>query len=175
MHTVITGLETLNRLLGRIAAWTAIIMVFAQISSIIMRYLFSYGVLWMQESVVYGHAIMFLLGAAFVLQTNAHVRVDIFYAQCSHRTQRIIDLIGMLLFVLPVSCAILWSSWPYVEQSWLTLEGSRQAGGIPAIFLLKTAILIFAVSLISQAIATSLKLIFGYKDLAWGNREKNND
>lgn len=162
---MIGAIERLNRALGRVAAYCALAMMLAQIFSVVARYVFSFGIISVQELVIYGHALIFLLGAAFVLQENGHVRVDVFYGMLSARSRRIIDLIGLLLFVLPVAVLVLWYSWPYVMRSWSTFEGSRQAGGLPAIFLLKSAILLFALSLALQAIVTALRLIRGEN---WG-------
>ncbi|CUJ00094.1 TRAP transporter small permease subunit [Cognatishimia activa] len=161
-------IEKTNRQLGRIAAYCAVVMMLAQVFSVVARYVFSYGIIAVQETVVYGHALMFLLGAAVVLQTNEHVRVDVFYGSVKPRTRYLIDLIGLIGFVLPVALLIGYYSWPYVARAWSTYEGSRQSGGLPAVFLLKTAILIFSASLSLQVIATVTKLLRGE---SW-NREK---
>lgn len=162
---VLETIERVNRGLGRFAAYCAIVMMLAQLFSVVARYVFSFGIIAVQETVVYGHALIFLLGAAFVLQENAHVRVDVFYEAMGERTRRIVNLIGLLFFVLPVAWVVLWYSYPYVVRSWSTFEGSRQSGGLPAIFLLKSAILIFGASLILQVIATVGRIIKGE---AWG-------
>lgn len=154
-------IEKTNRQLGRIAAYCAVLMMLAQVFSVVARYVFSYGIIAVQETVVYGHALMFLLGAAVVLQTNEHVRVDVFYGSVKPRTRYLIDLIGLIGFVLPVALLIGYYSWPYVARAWSTFEGSRQSGGLPAVFLLKTAILIFSASLSLQVIATVAKLLRG--------------
>lgn len=162
------GLQTIdqvNRWLGRIAAYCALGMMLAQAFSVVARYVFSYGIISVQESVVYGHALIFLLGSAFVLGENGHVRVDVFYAVARARTRRIIDLVGLIGFVLPVAAVVLWYSWPYVARSWSVLEGSRQAGGLPAVFLLKTAMLVFALSILLQVVATVTRLLRGE---TWG-------
>lgn len=168
---MIAAVERMNLILARIAAYCAVVMLLAQVFSVIARYVFSYGLISVQESVIYGHATLFLLGAAFVLRMNEHVRVDIFYAMLRPRARRIVDLVGLLGFVVPVAVLILWVGTPYVLRSWATLEGSRQSGGIPAIFLLKTAIVVFGVSVAAQAIATAAKLIFGIRDDAWAGTD----
>ncbi|WP_439155119.1 TRAP transporter small permease subunit [Yoonia sp.] len=164
---MIVVIEKTNKMVARVAAYCALLMMMAQVFSVIARYVFSYGLISVQESVIYGHSIMFLLGAAFVLQMNEHVRVDIFYEMFSPRTRHVIDLIGLLFFVIPVAGLILWVATPYVMRSWASLEGSRQAGGIPAIFLLKTAMVVFGVSVLAQALATFAKIIGHSTDDAW--------
>jgi len=142
-------------------------MMLFQMVAVLMRYIFNYGLITFQEAVVYCHAILFLLGAAYVLQVNQHVLVDIFYDIYSEKNRKRLDIIGLLFFVLPVALVITWYAWPYVVRSWSTLEGSRQAGGIPAIFLLKTAIVVFSISLIMQVAATTIKLVTGMDAPDW--------
>ncbi len=167
MLAFVQSIDRFNSILGKAAGWCALIMMLAQAFSVVARYVFSYGLVSIQESVVYGHALIFLFGSAFILQQNQHVRVDIFYAAFTRRTRRIVDLISLLLFVVPVVGVIIWTSVPYVIRSWSVLESSAQAGGIPAVFLLKSAILVFAVSVGLQAIAISLRLIFRLPDPHW--------
>ncbi|MEL7466881.1 MAG: TRAP transporter small permease subunit [Pseudomonadota bacterium] len=167
MDSIIDLIERCNRVLGRAAASCALVMMLAQAFSVIARYVFSYGVISVQEAAIYGHALIFLAGSAFVLQVNEHVRVDVFYARYRSEIRRRVDLIALLVFVLPVAATILWVSYPYVARAWSVLEGSRQAGGIPAVFLLKTAIIIFAVSVGLQAIATATRLFARKSTPAW--------
>ena len=158
---VLQAIERVNRGLGRVAAYCAIVMMLAQVFSVVARYVFSFGIIAVQETVVYGHALIFLLGAAFVLQENAHVRVDVFYEAMGERTRRIVNLIGLLFFVLPVAWVVLWYSYPYVVRSWSTFEGSRQSGGLPAVCLLKSAVWIFGASLILQVVGTGARITKG--------------
>jgi TRAP-type mannitol/chloroaromatic compound transport system permease small subunit len=167
MDKALTAIDQANRWLGRVAAWCALVMMLAQAFSVVARYVFSYGVISVQEAAVYGHALIFLAGSALVLQTNEHVRVDIFYGRLSVRFRRWLDLAALLLFVVPVAVTIFWVSLPYVTRAWSVFEGSRQAGGIPAIFLLKTAILVFAVSVGLQALATALRLLRRQPPAGW--------
>lgn len=168
---LIDAIEKFNRGLGRIASYLAILMMLSQAFSVVARYVFSYGNVAIQETVVYGHALMFLLGAAVVLQSNQHVRVDVFFSIYSDGTRKFVNLVGLGLFVLPVMVMITWTSWPYVARAWSSMEGSRQSGGIPAIFLLKTAILVFSVSIASQAAVLVAKIIRGAD---WAEADKEN-
>ncbi|MEM1344171.1 MAG: TRAP transporter small permease subunit [Pseudomonadota bacterium] len=167
MERVIGAVEALNRGLGRGVAWAALAMMLAQAFSVVARYVFSDGVIAVQEAVVYGHALLFLGGSAYVLQLNQHVRVDVFYAAYRPGLKRLVDLVALVVFVVPVVVVILWVSLPYIARAWESLEGSRQAGGIPGVFLLKTAIAVFAVSVALQALATALRLIRGQPAPGW--------
>jgi TRAP-type mannitol/chloroaromatic compound transport system permease small subunit len=97
------------------------------------------------------HAMVFLIGASWAVQQEAHVRVDIFYSRFSSKTKAWIDMLGGLLLLLPVMIFVGWISWEYVIDSWDVLEGSREAGGLPGVFLLKTLILVLAGLLVLQA------------------------
>ena len=167
MKKFVDFIESCTRFLGKSAAWCALAMMLFQMIAVLMRYIFNYGLITFQEAVVYCHAILFLFGAAYVLQVNQHIRVDIFYDIYSEKNRKRLDLIGLLFFILPVAGVISWFAWPYVLRSWNTLEGSRQAGGIPAVFLLKTAIVVFSTSLIMQVVATAIRLITGMDTPAW--------
>lgn len=174
MDRTIELVEAVNRRLGRGVAWAALAMMLAQAFSVVARYVFSDGVIAVQEAVVYGHALLFLGGAAYVLQLNEHVRVDVFYAGYGTRLRRIVDIVALLVFVLPVVLVILWVSVPYIVRAWESLEGSRQAGGIPGVFLLKTAIGVFAVSVGLQAAATTLRLVRGRSAPGWDDKRSGN-
>ena len=110
----------------------------------------------MQESVAYMHALVFMLGAAYTLKIDGHIRVDILYQRLGVKGRAWIDLFGTLFLLLPVSGFILWSSWEYVGESWKIRESSRNSGGLPGVYLLKTTILTMAVLLILQGISLAL-------------------
>lgn len=105
------------------------------------------------------HAAVFMLGISYTLKHQGHVRVDIFYRKFSRRGQAMVDLCGTLFLLIPVALFILWSSWDYVFQSWSVLEGSREAGGLPLVFLLKTLMLLLPLLLLVQAVVTLLQSI----------------
>ncbi|MEM9629296.1 MAG: TRAP transporter small permease subunit [Pseudomonadota bacterium] len=167
MLRLIQAIEATNKWLGKTVSWCVLIMMMCQVFSVVSRYVFSYGVISIQEVVVYGHALLFMLGSAYLLQINQHVRVDIFYNLFSPEQRRWVDIISLLFFVLPVATVILWVAFPYVARAWGALEGSPQAGGLPAIYLLKSAIIVFAVSFGLQAIATLLRLVFKIPEKHW--------
>ncbi|WOF74064.1 TRAP transporter small permease subunit [Parvibaculaceae bacterium PLY_AMNH_Bact1] len=144
---------------GRIIAWAALLMVLIQFTVVMMRYVFGLSSVWMQESIIYLHGILFMLAAGYTLYCDGHVRVDIFYREASPRYKATIDLIGTIVFLWPVALLVIYVSWPYVASSWRVLEGSRETSGIPAVFLLKTIIPVFAVFIILQGISTTIRSI----------------
>ncbi|WP_268409521.1 TRAP transporter small permease subunit [Alteromonas sp. a30] len=135
---------------------------------VVLRYGFDLGWIGLQESVMYLHAGVFMLGAAFTLKENGHVRVDIFYRRMSPKQQAYVDIFGALFLLLPVCLLILFKSGEYVMNSWRLLESSQAAGGLPLVFILKTLILCFAITLVLQVIAEVARLVFslsnGFQD-----------
>jgi len=145
--------DTLDRLAettGRIIAWLTLAMVLTTATIVMLRYLLNSGSIALQESVSYLHATVFMLGAAYTLKHDGHVRVDIIYQKLSLRARAWVDLLGTLLLLFPVCLFILFASLGYVADSWSIQEGSREAGGLDAVFLLKTAIPVMAVLLLLQ-------------------------
>ncbi len=159
IERVCDAIDLLNERLGRAVAWLALIMVLVQFTIVVLRYMFGFGSIMMQESVIYLHAVLFLAGSGYTLLHDGHVRVDIFYRDAAPRTRAFVDLIGVLIFLLPVCTLIWWGSWPYVQTSWQVLEGSRETSGIHAVYLLKTIILVFAVLMALQGIAMGLRAL----------------
>ena len=137
----IAALEALNDWVGRAVAWLTLGMVLVTFVVVLLRYAFDLGWIAMQESVTYMHGLVFMLGAAYTLRHNGHVRVDIFYRKFGVRGRRWVDLLGTLLLLIPTCLFIAWMSWHYVSVSWEVHEGSREAGGLPGVFLLKTLLL----------------------------------
>ncbi len=157
MEKLILRLEVAAEWLGRTVAWATLLMVLITFLVVMLRYLFDTGWIAMQESVTYLHAAVFMLGAAYTLKHGGHVRVDIFYQRLGLRGRAWVNLLGTLLLLYPLSIYIFVVSWDYVRESWLVLEGSREAGGLPGVFLLKTLILILPVTLLLQGTALLLK------------------
>ena len=150
-------LDAVSVATGRIAAWLTFLMVLVTVVIVVLRYIFDLGFIWLQESLIGLHAAVFMLGAAYTLQQDEHVRVDIFYRGASRRYKARVDFWGTAVFLIPV-LALLWVyGLPYVVNSWAELEGSIETGGLPAVFLLKTLILFAAATLSLQAVALLLR------------------
>ena len=145
--------------IGRAAAWCCLFVVLAEFAVVVMRYALGIGSIRLQESVLYGHAALFMLAAAWTLQTDGHVRVDIFYAQAQPRTRALIDLIGAIVFLLPFAVVLGMLSMPYVARSWAILEQSREASGLPFVYLLKTLIPLFALLIGLQGVAQTIRAV----------------
>jgi TRAP-type mannitol/chloroaromatic compound transport system permease small subunit len=152
-------IDRVTRAIGRAVAWGTLAIVLIQLAVVLMRYVLGIGSLWLQETIIYAHAAVFLLAAAWTLQENGHVRVDVFYADAAPRAKAIIDLCGALLLLLPFMLVLFVLSVPYAARSWAIFERSREASGLPLVFVLKTLIPLFALLLALQGVAQAIRAI----------------
>ena len=132
-------IDRLTTAIGRAVAWLALVVVLLQFALVVARYLFGLGSIWLSEAVIYAHATLFMLAAAWTLQAGGHVRVDVFYAEASPRTKAMVDLLGALLLLLPFALALVWLSLPYAARSWAILERSQESSGLPLVFAAQDA------------------------------------
>jgi TRAP-type mannitol/chloroaromatic compound transport system permease small subunit len=132
-------------------------MVVVTCAVVTARYLFNFGSIGLQESVMYMHGAVFMLGIAFTLKEQGHVRVDVLREKFPPRVKIGIDIAGHLLFLIPFSIFILWISLEYVSFSWSLRESSAQPGGLPGVYLIKGLIPAMAVLLLLQGISEILK------------------
>lgn len=152
LSKILAGIESFIDWSGRTVSWLSLFLVLITFIVVVMRYIFDSGSIALQESTTYLHASIFLVGMAYTLQQDAHVRVDIFYARFTSQTKAWIDLFGTLFLLLPFMLFISWISWEYIVDSWSVLEGSREAGGLPGVFILKSLILVMTSLLSLQAL-----------------------
>ena len=149
--TSYSALRYFIALCGKSVAWLTVVMVLLTFAIVVLRYGFNLGWIWLQETVTYLHVMVFTVVAAWTLQQDGHVRVDIFYAEMPAKKRALVDLLGTLIFLVPFCIFVLVIAWPYVASSWKLLEGSREAGGLPLVFLLKSLILVLPALLLGQA------------------------
>jgi TRAP-type mannitol/chloroaromatic compound transport system permease small subunit len=160
-------IDRLNDAVGRALSWLALAVVLVCFAVVVLRYVFGVGYVWMQDLYVWLDAVMFTGVAGYTLLKNGHVRVDIFYRPASARRKAWVDLVGFFVFLLPFVAVVgLWS-WPYVEQSWQVFEGSRNSGGLPGLFIVKSFLLVFCLLVGLQGLAMagrSLLVLAGRRD-----------
>ncbi len=149
--------DGLNEAVGRAVSWLTLAMVLVTFVVVVLRYVFSVGFVWLQESYIWMHGVVFMAGAGFTLLKDGHVRVDILYRTAHPRTRAWVDLAGSLLLLLPLVVLVWEVSFPYVAAAWARLEGSREAGGLPGLFLLKSVLLVFCVLLGLQALSLAAR------------------
>lgn len=157
VSAVIRLIDATNEHVGRAVSWLTLFMVLTQMTVVVLRYVFGIGWVALQESIVYMHATVFLTAAGYTLLYDGHVRIDIFYRPAGGRRKAMVNLLGAAFLLSPMAAAIFWIAWPYVANSWSVLETSPEGSGIPAVFLLKSVILVYAVLLALQGIALALR------------------
>ncbi len=160
MEVAFGRLDRLIRVLGLSVSWLTLLMVVLTLLIVVLRKWFGIGSIALQESVLYAHATVIMIGIAITWRVDEHVRVDVFYRRASIRARARIDLIGMLLLLLPlcvflflVSIDYVLSSWGWTSRGWTgQLEGSPEAGGLPLVFALKTLLPVMALLLLLQTL-----------------------
>lgn len=161
-HMIGTGrVDRLVTYLRVLVRWMAIVMVLLQFVVVVARYLFDAGSVMAQEAILYLFGSMFMLSMADALASDRHVRVDMIYHSLPGRKKRITDAVGIVIFLLPFCLFMLWHSKDYVLNSWASLEGSREAAGLPGVFLFKTIIPVAIALLIAQAVVIFMRCVRG--------------
>jgi TRAP-type mannitol/chloroaromatic compound transport system permease small subunit len=153
------AIEAVNLVIGEVVLWLAVAMVTVQFTNVVLRYVFGITFITMQESVIYMHGTLFMLGAGYTLLYNGHVRVDIFYGAASPQKKALIDLIGTVLLLVPMCVLLIVVSDRFVANSWAIREGPMFVGGLRIVYLYKTLVPIFAGLLLLQAVALALRSI----------------
>jgi len=136
-------------------------MVLVTVVIVVMRYIFDAGFVWMQESVTWMHAAVFMLGASYTLLHDDHVRVDIFYRKMTPRRRGWVDLAGLLLFLLPLCGYLAWAAIDFAAVSWSLHETSREPGGLPYpwIPILKSIVVVMPVLVGLQGVSLARQSI----------------
>jgi TRAP-type mannitol/chloroaromatic compound transport system permease small subunit len=155
--------DRISHVVGRATSWLTLFMVLLTVVIVLLRYVFDAGMIWMQESVIWMHAAVFMLGASYTLLHDEHVRVDIFYRNMSPQRRAIVDLLGVVLFLLPLCGYLAYAAYDFAAVSWSIHESSREPGGLPfpMIPILKSMVVLMPVlvglqglSMIMASIAT---------------------
>ena len=157
LKTSLSAVEKFTEVTGRFISWATVTMVILVVLVVITRYFLGLGSIALQESVTYLHCLVFMMGFAFTLKHDGHVRVDIFYRGFSPRFKAIVNLIGGLIFLIPFCLLIFFTSWDYVLASWVIRETSAENNGLPFIYLLKTLMLLMPATLVLQGIAEIIR------------------
>jgi TRAP-type mannitol/chloroaromatic compound transport system permease small subunit len=163
MEKIASYLDQINHRVGMTARWFALAMVLLQFGVVLLRYVFGFSSIALNESVLYLHSALFMLGAGYTLLIDDHVRVDIFYSGLGRPGKARIDAFGHSILLLPSMAALLYWSWPSVRNSWAIWEGPLSVGGIPAVWLMKSLIPAFCILLIIQSLACLLRQLITMK------------
>ena len=152
-------LDAFSIRVGHAVSWLTLLMVIVTFVIVVLRYVFGTGLIWLQESLTWMHAAVFMLGAAYTLQREEHVRVDIFYRKMSEQQRAWVNILGVLVFIFPMCAFFVYESIDYVAASWSLREVSRNSGGLsyPAVPLLKSVLVIMPVAVALQGLALLLR------------------
>jgi TRAP-type mannitol/chloroaromatic compound transport system permease small subunit len=159
-------LDSFSIKVGHAASWLTFFMVVVTFVIVVMRYVFGTGLIWLQEFLTWMHAVVFMLGAAYTLQQEDHVRVDIFYRKMSDKQQAWVNLLGVLIFIFPMCAFFVFASIDYVAAAWSIREVSRNSGGLPYPFLpvLKSVLVIMPITVALQGLSMALRAVAIIRD-----------
>lgn len=165
------AIDWFNEMVGQAMSWLTVFVVINVFVVVVLRYLFGFGAIWMQELYVWVHAAVFMLAAGYTLRHDGHVRIDLFYREASERYKAWVNLFGSLLLGLPLVWLMLDRALPLVARSWLRGEQSSEAGGLPALYLLKAVLIGFAIVLGLQLVAVILRSLLTLSGAEDADRE----
>ena len=153
--------DRISDVTGKLVAWFTLAMVLVTTIIVVLRYVFDAGFIWMQESVTWMHAVVFMVGAAYTLQQEEHVRVDVFYRTMDPKRRAWVDATGVVVFIWPLCLFLAWKSYDFVTASWGLREASRESGGLPypMVPLLKTVLLVMPVAVALQGASLFMRSI----------------
>ena len=150
-------LEKISIISEYITKYFFYIMFILVIVNILLRYIFNINFIFMQELVMYLHAFIFLFGISICLKENSHVRIDVFSNKLDAKAKKYIEVLGTVFLIIPFCLFVLYESTPIIIRSWEMLESSGEPGGLPFIYILKSAIYVFASLLLIQALGSLVK------------------
>jgi len=164
LAAIVSAISAFNAIVGKVFAWLALASVLLCFAVVVQRYVFSTTHLWMQDLYVWFNGAMFMAVSGYAFMRDDHVRVDIFYRPAPLKRKAVLDLVGVLLFLIPY-CVVTWVySVPYVMRSWDLREASVNPGGMPGFYILKTFILFFIALVALQGIAMALRSVLVLAD-----------
>ncbi len=151
--------DRISNVTGKLTAWLTLLMVVVTVVIVVMRYAFDAGLVWLQESVIWMHAVVFMVGAAYTLLHEEHVRVDIFYRGMSDRGRALVNLAGVVIFLLPLCGFLAYKAFDFAAVSWSIRESSREPGGLPYPLLpiLKTIVGVMPILVALQGVSLMLR------------------
>lgn len=157
LRSFIRFVDSVNEKLGIFASWITTLMVLVVCYDVVTRYFLKKSSVAVQELEWHLFAIVFLIGAAYTLKHDRHVRVDVLYMKFKPRIKAWVNLLGSLIFLIPVCVIGIWSSFNFMANSFLIGEGSPDPGGLPARYVLKAVIPLSFLLLLLQGLSLSFR------------------
>ena len=162
-------IDTAQERFGRGVSWIMLLMVLVVFTDVVLRYALSTTTVWLQELEWHLFGVVYMLGAGYTMLYDEHVRVDIVYSRWQSRKKAWSDFILYLVFFYPSALMIVWTSIPFVRDSFHVYKGSPDPGGIPLRFLLKSVIIVGFLILMIQAFSQMVKNF--YWAMGWEERQ----
>ena len=159
INKILNALDTIIEVSGKVSSFLIILLIVLVSMSVFLRYLFSVGFVWLQDLYIWVHAIFILLGIAFTLNANEHVRIDLLYRSVTENLKKKVNLLGALIFGLPLSFILVFYGFDYFYRSYQLGESSKESGGLPYIFILKFFIFVLGILLFFELFRQILNLI----------------
>ena len=155
-------LNIFSEKIGRISSLLVLFLILLVSVSVILRYVFSIGFIWIQDLYIWIHAIFILLGISYTLKMDNHVRIDLLYRNFNKKKRNLINLIGLIIFAIPLTYILLVNGLDYFTRSYNLNEGSKESGGLPNIYILKFFIFFLGILLLLEICRQILS--FFYRD-----------
>lgn len=149
-------LDYISEKSGGFISWLNIALVLIISTDVFIRYILGLSFIWITELEIYLFAFVFLFSSGYTLKHNKHVRVDVFYSKLNKKNKALIDLFGWVLFLLPWSIVVFYTSFNYALTSYSINESSPQPGGLPALYILKFSIPLGFLMLFIQGLSDML-------------------
>lgn len=159
LEQLVKFLNLIIKFSGKYGSILIICLILLVSTSVILRYVFSVGFIWLQDLYIWVHAIFILLGIAFTLNANEHVRIDLLYRSVSENFKKKVNLLGALIFGLPLSFILVFYGFDYFYRSYQLGESSKESGGLPYIFILKFFIFVLGILLFFELLRQILNFI----------------
>ena len=175
---MINVIDKFTDLLGKIISWLTVVMLLNVLIVVVARYFLGFGSIALQESVTYLQCAVFMLGLSYTLKHDGHVRVDILYRNYSNKNKAMVNFLGGLFFLVPLTILLFVTSWDYVLASWSIRETSAENNGLPFVYLLKSLMLVMPLTLLIQGLVEILRNgMFIFKPLVSvkGATQSNNE
>ncbi len=159
LEQLVKFLNLIIKFSGKYGSILIICLILLVSTSVILRYVFSLGFIWLQDLYIWVHPIFILLGIAFTLNANGHVRIDLLYRSVTENFKKKVNLLGALIFGLPLSFILVFYGFDYFYRSYQLGESSKESGGLPYIFILKFFIFVLGILLFFELLRQILNFI----------------
>ena len=165
LSSYVKFVNKINTTIGKYTSWLTTVLVLVVVFDVFARYVFNESSVAMQELEWHLFAVLFLMGTAYTLQNDDHVRVDLFYSKFNTKQKAWLNIVGTIMFLIPFSLLIIYASQNYVLNSFALNESSPDPGGLPARYILKAFIPLSFMLLLLQGFSLLFKSILEIKNI----------